>query len=221
MKFTSIRSVIIGCGAAAGILASTSSAHALTWTLQNVTFYDKQGVNTTDTTATGSFDFDGSSYSNVNINVVSNATGTGAGGEGGLFFPPGVIFTEVLTAQSNSSRLVLSKNLGLDPNTALVNTGQLRLTFSSSLTSAGGIIAILDQRDVNNQLNSYYGYFDNTQDHFQSLVTGSVTAVPFEVPGGATIPSMGALFALGIMRSVRKNTASKTRITCPISEVVS
>ncbi|BAZ30258.1 hypothetical protein NIES4074_27140 [Cylindrospermum sp. NIES-4074] len=34
--------------------------------------------------------------------------------------------------------------------------------------------------------------------------------VPFDIPGGAAIPSFGGLFALGIIRKVRKNIASKT-----------
>ncbi len=38
------------------------------------------------------------------------------------------------------------------------------------------------------------------------------TPVPFNIPGGATIPTFGSLFALGAMRKVRKYTA-KTRIS--------
>lgn len=34
--------------------------------------------------------------------------------------------------------------------------------------------------------------------------------VPFDIPGGAAIPSFGGLFALGVIRKVRKNIASKT-----------
>ncbi|WP_373528405.1 DVUA0089 family protein [Nostoc sp.] len=46
-------------------------------------------------------------------------------------------------------------------------------------------------------------------------------AVPFDIPGGATIPAVGGLLALGLMRKARKSLASNTRFSKPISEMVS
>lgn len=53
------------------------------------------------------------------------------------------------------------------------------------------------------------------------LVTanGDATAVPFDIPGGATIPTVGSLIALGAMRKVRKTIASK--IANPATSAVS
>ncbi|WP_353932974.1 carbohydrate binding domain-containing protein [Okeanomitos corallinicola TIOX110] len=45
-------------------------------------------------------------------------------------------------------------------------------------------------------------YLDNVS------LTGA-TAVPFDVPGGATIPTVGSLFALGLMRQAKKRLAVK------------
>ncbi|RUS98283.1 hypothetical protein DSM107003_13710 [Trichormus variabilis SAG 1403-4b] len=47
------------------------------------------------------------------------------------------------------------------------------------------------------------------------------TAVPFDIPGGATIPTVGSLFALALMRKAKKSIASKNRIANPVNTVVS
>ncbi|WP_143046518.1 hypothetical protein, partial [Trichormus sp. NMC-1] len=38
----------------------------------------------------------------------------------------------------------------------------------------------------------------------------NATPVPFDIPGGATIPTVGSLFALGLMRKAKKRLAAKT-----------
>ncbi|MEA5576932.1 hypothetical protein [Anabaena sp. UHCC 0451] len=43
-------------------------------------------------------------------------------------------------------------------------------------------------------------------------VATAATPVPFDIPGGATIPTVGSLIALGAMRKVKKSLALKTRI---------
>jgi hypothetical protein len=43
---------------------------------------------------------------------------------------------------------------------------------------------------------------------FQTRVADS-TPVPFDIPGGATFPTLGSLLALGVMRKARKFTANK------------
>lgn len=49
--------------------------------------------------------------------------------------------------------------------------------------------------------------------------TFSATPVPFDIPGGTTIPTVGSLLALGAMRKARKTIASK--IASPAISVVS
>ncbi|WP_071191216.1 hypothetical protein [Trichormus sp. NMC-1] len=46
--------------------------------------------------------------------------------------------------------------------------------------------------------------------------------VPFDnIPGGATIPTVGGLFALGLMRKAKKSIASKSRLANPVTGTVS
>jgi hypothetical protein len=47
----------------------------------------------------------------------------------------------------------------------------------------------------------------------------SSSSVPFNIPGGATIPTVGSLLALGAMRKARKSIASKTRSANPVVRV--
>jgi hypothetical protein len=58
-----------------------------------------------------------------------------------------------------------------------------------------------------------------------SSVLGSTifatASVPFEIPGGATVPAIGALLVLGAIRRVRKSIASNTDIANPVCETVS
>jgi hypothetical protein len=52
-----------------------------------------------------------------------------------------------------------------------------------------------------------------------ALGSSSPATVPFDIPGGATIPAVGSLLALGAMRKARKSIASKTRIANPVVAV--
>ncbi|WP_413171632.1 hypothetical protein [Anabaena azotica] len=45
-------------------------------------------------------------------------------------------------------------------------------------------------------------------------------SVPFDIPGGATMPTVGSLFALALMRKVKKSIASKTHIANPVTTTV-
>jgi hypothetical protein len=51
--------------------------------------------------------------------------------------------------------------------------------------------------------------------------TTPATPVPFDIPGGATIPTVGSLLALALMRKAKKSMASKTRIANPVSTTIS
>jgi hypothetical protein len=46
------------------------------------------------------------------------------------------------------------------------------------------------------------------------------TPVPFDIPGGATIPTVGSLFALALMRKAKKRLAAKTLVVNPVETVV-
>ncbi|WP_414529618.1 hypothetical protein [Nodularia chucula] len=54
--------------------------------------------------------------------------------------------------------------------------------------------------------------FNNTPGTFTaSFEFSNATPVPFDIPGGATIPTVGSLFALALMRKARKKMALKAR----------
>ncbi len=42
----------------------------------------------------------------------------------------------------------------------------------------------------------------------ESLTPVVTSAVPFDIPGGATIPALGSVLALGVMRKGRKFTSN-------------
>ncbi|MBD2694025.1 hypothetical protein [Anabaena catenula] len=194
MKLSRILPLVVG-SAAAGILASSASpAHALVWTLENVQFED-------GATATGQFDYDPatSSYVSISINI-SNGTHYGSGPLGYDFFT-----NDFVTGDSNF--LVLSSQ-----------SNYLNLFFSSPLSTTQEIISLGND--------SSYGLLSGGEPVFDSsslLTSGSVnsTAVPFDIPGGATIPTVGSLFALALMRKAKKSIASKNRIASPVNTVVS
>ncbi|MBD2569571.1 hypothetical protein [Anabaena lutea] len=72
-------------------------------------------------------------------------------------------------------------------------------------------------------INSSNSGFNFNAGPIQSITfTASPTAaVPFNIPGGATIPTVGSLFALALMRKAKKSLASKTPIANPVETVVS
>ncbi len=77
----------------------------------------------------------------------------------------------------------------------------VRLVFNSSLPSA------IPNFTTVSPLTSAI-YTGNT------AVSGNVSSVgvPFEIPGGATIPALGSILALGAMRKIRKSTATNALI---------
>jgi hypothetical protein len=60
---------------------------------------------------------------------------------------------------------------------------------------------------------TYYPQLTNNNTlNYNNQSTGAVftpATVPFDIPGGATIPTVGSLFALGLMRKAKKSLALK------------
>jgi len=56
------------------------------------------------------------------------------------------------------------------------------------------------------------GTTSDTTGTFTAISTTS-SAVPFEIPFGATIPAIGSVLALGVMRKARKSTSNTFSIT--------
>ncbi|MBD2566446.1 hypothetical protein [Anabaena lutea] len=77
--------------------------------------------------------------------------------------------------------------------------------------------------DPDNLVNGYYSPATNTFTIFSDTpYTYAIvsTPVPFDIPGGATIPTVGSLFALALMRTAKKRMAFKTAEST-ISTVIS
>jgi hypothetical protein len=55
---------------------------------------------------------------------------------------------------------------------------------------------------------------------FAIATEATPTPIPFDIPGGATIPTVGSLFALALMRQARKSIASKNRIANTVTTKV-
>ena len=201
MKLSHILPLVVG--SAAAILASMSPAHALTYTLNNFTYDNDQY------TATGSFDYDTvAGYSNVNVTFSEGATA--------LF-----TFTDVNSQPSP----------GWNNNT---DTIDYVTTGSASLFGYFHIegelpFSTIGVVPVGTNSNGYGTYFylstvggNYSLDNNGAYLSGTASApVPFDIPGGATIPSVGALLALGAMRKARKSLASKTRLANPVCASVS
>ncbi|WGV28994.1 hypothetical protein [Halotia branconii] len=203
MKLSHIFSLVVG----AAILASTSPANAL-----NFNFTISSGSKTASGTIYGLSD-----------NATSSAS-------------------QVIVTSTNSTALQtpywLGVNfLGLSQNTAY--------TRENSFTVAGGVITnahflvysndstarLLMLNPANSSSYNGFNFFGNcgAADCVSSGFSGftgvtysaASAAVPLEIPGGATIPSLGGLFALGVMRKARKSVASKTHLANPVTATVS
>lgn len=198
MKFSRLSVLLTAAVVATSALASASKAHALTYNLVNVTFDDDPNV----ATATGSFDYDPATTFYSNISILYS---------GSPFTPNNVTFNQTSFFTGNANAL----NLRFSTGTTTVTTQRLDFNFTQGL---GG-----SSSDVTG--NYIYSRVGTSTTNYTAPILGgsqvSISTVPFNIPGGATIPAVGGLLALGLMRKARKSLASNTRISRPISEVVS
>lgn len=195
MKLLRILPLVVG-SAVAGILASTSPAHALTtWSFSNATFANGARL-------TGSFNYDETNttffpaaYSSVNITLLDNL---------------GTTLATYGTANVN-----LSSSNAMD---LYLNNGVIGLRVFDSLTP--WFIPPASPVPFANGQTSYGfgtapGFTPIAFGASGSVISSPATAVPFDIPGGATIPTVGSLLALAAMRKVRKSIASKTSVASP------
>ncbi|MEA5578944.1 hypothetical protein [Anabaena sp. UHCC 0451] len=95
---------------------------------------------------------------------------------------------------------------------------------SPNISGAGGPFFFYDVSVL-----PFSAWFDTTTSSVQNGIQGAgstyaiatqSTPVPFDIPGGATIPTVGSLLALGAMRKVKKRLAAKTLVVNPVETVV-
>jgi hypothetical protein len=186
MKLSHIMPLVIG-SAAAGILASIASpAQALTWTANNIRFADGG-------TLTGSINWNTSlsNYDNINLTLTGPALlggpGTTTSGLNGTI----TYNSPSQLVASTANQLILTHNGA--------STGAL--SFVRWLSTAGNNWSVAGTTGSGGD----YGLFNT---NISPQVSGNFTTVPFDIPGGATIPAVGSLLALGAMRKARKTLAA-------------
>lgn len=194
--------------AAGSVFTNISSAQALTWDLDNVTF----GFLGSET-ATGFFDYDTVTNTYNNVSITVDAGSITQNFDTSHVIAPG--------SASNSLYLEIDRGASTVPSTARYLG--FRLVFDSDLNNIQATnINILTSGDE-----SYFyanatplGTAANNPFNRLNVQGGAVTSVPFDIPGGATIPTVGSLLALGVMRQVKKKMAAKSIVANPVRETV-
>ncbi|WGV28987.1 hypothetical protein [Halotia branconii] len=196
-------SVLVSVATVTSILATTSPSQALSKTF-NLNLVLQSGTGS----ATGTATFDDSLLT-PNQYIASTSSTAGLDG-----FQ--INFTGLLSTPS-ATTFTLSDLTGwiLTTNSSSQIT-DLNFFMNSPKTNANGLSI---QGVSPFTLNVYQG--NSSGSAIAQFGINPTEAVPFDIPGGATIPAVGGLLALGLMRKARKSIASSTRVSHPISEMVS
>ncbi|WGV28988.1 hypothetical protein [Halotia branconii] len=180
---------LIFSSVSASILASTSPAHAITWNFS---------ISGSGGNYTGTFDTTGNTGSQKYTNLSFTNVGSG------------IVYTQdpndtYRTIQFNAPNIFTAGTQLRGVNSAFLNTsnyGRNFGNFQTGTTSGTGYQVFISSVE----------YYTNPSSSVSSLGSGtmsySTAAVPFDMPGGSTIPVLGGLLALGLMRKVRKSIAS-------------
>jgi hypothetical protein len=215
MKIMKTLSTLVGSSVlAAGVLASASPAHAIstTWTFSNTSF----SISGTTFDVTGSFAYDDSnlgssvntSSSSVSILNPQNGTTIVSFGNGSVnSLATAITFTTTANNTTYNLATNFSNQLTSATTATVVAAGTVTDTISSgssfSATSSNGV-------GGTNIINST-NFVGAVTAAGTGTSSGGSTGVPFEVPGGATIPVFGSILALGAMRKFKTSFANSVR----------
>jgi hypothetical protein len=173
--------------------ANVTRAEALTWQLSATT---QSGG-----TITGYFDYtdnlttvsNNTEFSNINITVNSPKVGNFS------IIDPSGYSGDVSSGFDQSGNVQVSFNVQNSTETGVYS---LFLDFSNSIETQSSPIS-LNQCGMNCSV-QFAGQM-GTYDWIQSgTIVAQATSVPFEIPGGASIPVLGSAIGLGVLRKVRK-----------------
>ncbi|MEA5577390.1 carbohydrate binding domain-containing protein [Anabaena sp. UHCC 0451] len=210
MKLSQILPLVVG-GAVAGIMVSSASpAQALEF-VSNGNFES----NLTGWTTSGWFMASGSIGGNSSLKAVTNNTNSNPGNLSqtisGLVAGQDYNFSFDYYQQASTNAIIAT--LGSTTLASLINTTPAAFTNFSTTFTATAPSAVLN----------FQGYNDFGGGAFLDNVSlnDAATPVPFDVPGGATIPTVGSLFALGLMRQAKKRLAVKKLVLNPVETVAS
>lgn len=215
MKIVKTLSALVGgIVVAAGILANASPANALqaTWNFSNNFIFSTAAGNDT---IVGDFTYDDINSTNgVSASTITPTSVTVENSSGSpiVTFTSGTIGSLATTASFTSTSGNDTYNLSLNFNSPLTSattvTAIAPATASSSVSSGAFTISLAGVGTVvNASITSGEGSVSATG----TGTSGGSTGVPFEVPGGATIPVFGSILALGAMRKFKTSFANSVR----------
>ncbi len=181
MKLSYILSLVVG----SVVLSSASSAQALDF---NFSFTNDLGLGSVDGTVEGTIYglVDNDISSAIDVIVTSYPAGLDLPTS-----PPSPFSVFSLGSEIYNSFEVL--------NGVLVNA-------KLGITGSGFLFALNDSEGVNGLAGISSSTYNNGG---FGGATYTSAAVPFDIPGGATIPTVGSLFALGLMRKAKQRMALK------------
>jgi|GEM_PF-1382777 len=220
MNFSRL-SVLVGAvtAAAVSIAAFPSSANALIFN-----FSLPNSTGSESGTVTGTLvlpDTVGTNTAGASSLIIGSAPGALSGFNGLQLISNSNYNVQVNQFTYNSTSVSVT-DLVIASNTAFFGGNFLAFRFrNGDLSFPSNLFAASTS---NNQLNISNGSSiinPSVLNLSPSQVTFTPVAVPFDIPGGATIPAVGGLLALGLMRKARKSLASNTRVSKPMSEIVS
>jgi hypothetical protein len=189
MKLSRIMPLVVG-GAVAGVVVSSASpAQALDF---NFSFTNDSGFGSVNGTVEGTIYglIDNATSSATDIIVTS--------------YPAGLN----LPTSPTSPFSVFS--LGIETNNSFEVLNGVLVNANLKIIGSNFLFALNDSEGVNGLVGISSSTYNNGG---FAGTTYTSAAVPFDIPGGATIPTVGSLFALGLMRKVKQRMALKATST--------
>jgi len=172
-----------GAALAASFFTALPSYALSTWQLTNVDFSNGY-------TASGTFTYDPTSglFSNIDITVEQS------GSSNSVAFTDG----DIVTSFSSYNKLMLCSPSAGTSICAANSSPSLYLYTPQSLGSGVSSISLAND---STQMTKYGLYGSTTQN---GLISGTLTLIPFEIPGGANTVLLTTMLSLGILRSCKK-----------------
>lgn len=226
MKLAPIISGLVGSTTIASAIFTGSPAHALTWQLNNFQFVNgtlttinlpvtnpATDINTSVIanagTATGVFGYDVANPGVVtNVNIVATLLGLPN------VAPSTITYNQGVVTQGTSGASSIKFTTSSLPST--LSKSELVVNFAPDLTNTI-IPPSITASIVHNSANTTNPIYS-----FSSGVNSGATlqTVPFEIPGGGTIPAVGSILALGVMRKIRKSKTRNGFIAEPVNNTI-
>ncbi|MBD2295105.1 hypothetical protein H6G06_16860 [Anabaena sphaerica FACHB-251] len=186
MKLSRIMPLVVG-GAVAGVVVSSASpAQALDF---NFSFTNDPGLGSVNGTVEGTI------YGLID-NATSSATGIIVTSYPAGLNLPATPFSPFSLGNETSNSFEVLNGVLVNANLRIIGSN-----FQFSLNDSEGVNGLVGISSSTYNNGGFAG------------ATYTSAAVPFDIPGGATIPTVGSLFALGLMRKVKKRMALKSTST--------